>query len=310
MIFTPILISLTLLTTRGCLAAPAALDTSILKQNAQAAQSLNTAFKTLAVTDPCILDQTACISGRFAKCSANETWQTQRCSKGLKCFALPSVTSQGTVETCTSEKNALSIMNAAGVDSIFASDSSNNDGTGSGAAAAAATGTNNPSLTTTTSGDSATATTTIFVTQTIAVAVGDTKTLDSETLTLAPAAASSLLASLSSQGFTASTVSVSSSSATTVSVSGSNGNGNGGAVGGAAETVTAQDGNRAATVVSPPPTQTAECDSVTLTVTVTATPSSTPEASSGDSSGDCSSETVTITAQPASTTSSSKDVSY
>ncbi|KAF8632871.1 hypothetical protein AX17_004719 [Amanita inopinata Kibby_2008] len=97
-------------------ASPTSLDKATLHQNGLDAQKLNAQFKTLKATDPCKEGQEACISHAIARC-ANGSWDTTsgRCSKSQNCFALPSVTSNGTTITCTSHKSALSLFEAVGV---------------------------------------------------------------------------------------------------------------------------------------------------------------------------------------------------
>lgn len=93
--------------------APTALDNQTLLQNAQSAQALNAEFASLSRTDSCTSGQLACIKGSVAECRG-ATWRLERCSEDEKCFALPSVRTNGTFITCTSEASALSIIKACG----------------------------------------------------------------------------------------------------------------------------------------------------------------------------------------------------
>ncbi|KAF5383093.1 hypothetical protein D9615_005072 [Tricholomella constricta] len=98
------------------LAAPTKpLDSATLLKNGQEAQRLNLAFQTMKEADPCTNDEKACMSGGIAACR-NGTWAVPqgRCSKTQDCFALPSVREVGTDVMCTSERNALSAIEATG----------------------------------------------------------------------------------------------------------------------------------------------------------------------------------------------------
>ncbi|CAL1708651.1 unnamed protein product [Somion occarium] len=120
------------------LAAPA-LDSATLIRNGQDAQTLNAEFQQLRATNACNTGQMACINGSFALCQFG-SWKLQPCTDSRKCFAVPSVTSNGTVchvllssillihyhrafqqLVCTSEANALSLINAAGAQGEVAS---------------------------------------------------------------------------------------------------------------------------------------------------------------------------------------------
>ncbi|KAF9457158.1 hypothetical protein BDZ94DRAFT_1203254 [Collybia nuda] len=92
-----------------------ALDNATLLKNGQAAQKLNTLFQAIKETDPCTNEDKACISGGVAVCVQGK-WKTSggQCSATQKCFALPSVREAGTLVTCTSEKSALSAIEASG----------------------------------------------------------------------------------------------------------------------------------------------------------------------------------------------------
>ncbi|CAL1708650.1 unnamed protein product [Somion occarium] len=104
------------------LAAPA-LDSATLIRNGQDAQTLNAEFQQLRATNACNTGQMACINGSFALCQFG-SWKLQPCTDSRKCFAVPSVTSNGTQLVCTSEANALSLINAAGAQGEVASTSS------------------------------------------------------------------------------------------------------------------------------------------------------------------------------------------
>ncbi|CAL1708648.1 unnamed protein product [Somion occarium] len=101
------------------LAAPA-LDSATLIRNGQDAQTLNAEFQQLRATNACNTGQMACINGSFALCQFG-SWKLQPCTDSRKCFAVPSVTSNGTQLVCTSEANALSLINAAGAQGEVAS---------------------------------------------------------------------------------------------------------------------------------------------------------------------------------------------
>ncbi|TFK41509.1 hypothetical protein BDQ12DRAFT_710592 [Crucibulum laeve] len=96
-------------------AAPTALDAATLLRNGQTAQQLNTQFSSLKITDACNAGEQACVEGSIATCTDGK-WDTSkgRCAKSQECFAIPSVSKEGTNLTCTSEKSALSIITASG----------------------------------------------------------------------------------------------------------------------------------------------------------------------------------------------------
>ncbi|KAG6856007.1 hypothetical protein H0H87_008484 [Tephrocybe sp. NHM501043] len=91
------------------------LDNSTMLKNGQAAQKLNVAYQTMNATDACIDDSKACIYGAVASCR-NATWVIGqgKCSKSQQCFALPSTQEAGTIVTCTTQKSAVSAIEATG----------------------------------------------------------------------------------------------------------------------------------------------------------------------------------------------------
>ncbi|KAL0958129.1 hypothetical protein HGRIS_000297 [Hohenbuehelia grisea] len=189
------------------LGAPAALDADLLLKNAQDAQAANTAFKSLKATDDCTTGQTACIGTSSAECVADK-WTITRCARGTQCFALPSVRSQGTIISCTSERNAQSVINAAGAPGDAA------EASGKNGPPAAASSEKAQSASRTAVRSSATAAASPAsgdrnadpVTVTVTVTPSPTLTpvvstdLPSQTLTLPPDEASRLVASLTADG--------------------------------------------------------------------------------------------------------------
>ncbi|KAF8067732.1 hypothetical protein FPV67DRAFT_1153321 [Lyophyllum atratum] len=114
--FTLATVLLAAMTSISVLAAPTQpLDAATLLKNGQNAQKLNVAFQTMKETDPCTDEDKACMSEGVAVCR-NGKWDAAQggCSKTQACFALPSVRETGTLVTCTSEKNALSAIQATG----------------------------------------------------------------------------------------------------------------------------------------------------------------------------------------------------
>ncbi|KAF7323724.1 hypothetical protein MKEN_00593300 [Mycena kentingensis (nom. inval.)] len=118
--------ALTLLATLSLAAAAPlpraeALSAATLLSNAQLAQKLNGQYQTLSLGDACPTEnETACISSNLAKCVSGK-WQPTACPSSLQCLAVPSLRTPGAVVVdCTSEKNALSSMKAAGVDGLVA----------------------------------------------------------------------------------------------------------------------------------------------------------------------------------------------
>lgn len=115
--FTSIFI-LFILTTFVKSAPTPALDAQTLLQNAQAAQQLNAQFQSAnntAATSICNNGDTTCVGNAIATC-VNGQFDTSngQCPATQQCFALPSVTTNGTIIACTSEKSAQSLINAAG----------------------------------------------------------------------------------------------------------------------------------------------------------------------------------------------------
>ncbi|KAG6902052.1 hypothetical protein C0995_005109 [Termitomyces sp. Mi166 len=135
-------ILLTMITSTLVLGAPTkAPDAAMLLENGGAAQKLNTAYQTLKATDPCIDGDKACITGGIVSCQ-NGTWVEGQgaCSKSQACFALPSNQKAGTLVTCTTEKNALSAIEATGATGgIFGNSTATDDTTSSANITAAST---------------------------------------------------------------------------------------------------------------------------------------------------------------------------
>ncbi|KAF5352183.1 hypothetical protein D9758_009225 [Tetrapyrgos nigripes] len=84
-----------------------------LLANGQQAQQLNA--QNLTLDDACSTGDKACISKDIAKC-VNDKWEiTTSCRGTQQCFALPSVKKAGVVNiACTSERTALSLIDATG----------------------------------------------------------------------------------------------------------------------------------------------------------------------------------------------------
>jgi len=107
------------------LSAPTALDKATLLKNAQTAQALNVQFQNMSRTNKCNDGESACIDGQHAACT-NSAWELTRCPGSRKCFALPSIRCPGAFIACTSELNALSIIQGAdGTGEIFSTGGSN-----------------------------------------------------------------------------------------------------------------------------------------------------------------------------------------
>jgi len=194
------------------------LDANTLLQNAQAAQVLNTEFRTLKLTDACTSGQTGCISGALATC-VNNAWTAEQCLTGQQCFALPSVREAGTFVTCTSAATAANIISATGADGGIFAPAAAASGSSSVtapfptlvgsqvAAAAEATATATDTATTTTTGSSTTTTTTTAAESSTTTADESGVTVTTVTVTifasngttLSPAEATSLLSALSAE---------------------------------------------------------------------------------------------------------------
>ena len=180
----------------------------------------------------CAIDgDTTCFQGAIASC-VNGQFDTSQglCPANQQCFALPSVDSNGTVSqipnkyfsrgkfsvllfiyyftqtiTCTSEKIALSLIEAAGATGGIT-------GSGSGGSSTSPSSTSSGGTSTATSlNSSITSTSTalndsvVTVTVTVQVLASSTTTLPTVTQTLSPEEASSLLSSLLAQGGPATT---------------------------------------------------------------------------------------------------------
>ncbi|KAG7440115.1 uncharacterized protein BT62DRAFT_938317 [Guyanagaster necrorhizus] len=174
------------------------LNASALLANGQAAH----------VNDTC--------STTLAQCGDNSQWTTSPCSGSAQCFALPSVRENGTFIQCTSEMDAVSIIDATGTTGgIFGTDADTSDSTTSSA--------NSTDTTSGTDSGSGIVTVTITLTPTATVFVSTEVPV---TTTLSPDEASSLLASLTGMGASVVTdvsatdaeVAESSSAATTISL--------------------------------------------------------------------------------------------
>jgi len=201
-----------LITTFVHSAPTTSLDSATLINNALEAQKLNAQFQTAdsTATGSCNNGDTTCVQGAIASCVNGQFDTSQgRCRPNQQCFALPSVISNGTVITCTSEKNARSLIEAAGATGgITGSDS---DGSSIDPASASSTSSGTTPGTTTSTDSITTPTSTalndsvVTVTVTVQVLPSGTTTLPSVTQTLSPEQASSLLSSLLANGGTATT---------------------------------------------------------------------------------------------------------
>lgn len=190
------------------------LNATELLNNALQAQQLNAQFQSSnsTLTGPCTNGATTCAQNAIATCvngqfdSSNGT-----CSTTQQCFALPSVTTNGTTIACTSEKSAQSLINAAGASGGVTGSGSGNSTSSINPASASSTssGANAPE-TTTSDPDCMTTTTTTTTVDTptptaasasvVTVTVTVTPSLTSVTQTLSPEQASAVLASLLGQG--------------------------------------------------------------------------------------------------------------
>ncbi|KAM6492558.1 hypothetical protein JOM56_012282 [Amanita muscaria] len=123
-------------------------NNATLFANGLEAQRLNAQFKMLRPSDSCPIDgQKACIPSHstIALCKSGK-WHTTSppCLATLNCFAIPLLTTTGTIITCTSLKSAESILSSVGVTGGIAGSNStsspdNNNG-GKGANATMTTG--------------------------------------------------------------------------------------------------------------------------------------------------------------------------
>jgi len=178
-------------------APTAALDAATLLQNAQEAQQLNAQFQSAngTTSGSCNNGDTTCVKNAIATC-VNGQFDTSngRCAATQRCFALPSVKSNGTILACTSKKSAQSLINASGATGGI---------TGSGKSGALTASMHPTSASSTLNGTIASATpagTESVVTVTVTLTPSVPITLSSVTQTLSPDQASSLLSSLLAGG--------------------------------------------------------------------------------------------------------------
>lgn len=157
------------------LAAPVniTISSDTFLQNGQAAQQLNAEFQNLTINDQCQSGQQACIAGAQATCNTGGAWEAVECPTNTECFALPNKKSNGTNLKCTSEQDALSLIQDTGAQGGIFGDNSNGTDSGSNGATA---------------------------TVTIIVSPSTTQTIDPQTTTLDSVGVNSLLSSLQSGG--------------------------------------------------------------------------------------------------------------
>jgi len=173
-----------------------ALDVATLLKNGQEAQKLNAQFQTIKLSDACGGTglTTACVGNAISNC-VNNAWDSTNgtCSKSQQCFAIPNVQSDGTILSCTSEKSALSIINATGAKGGIAGA----DASGSTDARDPPTSSNPSSSSSVAQPSGATPVPTVTVTVTIAPAA---TTLPATIITLSPQEASGAISSILGQG--------------------------------------------------------------------------------------------------------------
>jgi len=112
--FIPFLLALTTFVRS---APTASLSAATLLNNAQEAQQLNAQFQSAnsTATGSCTNGEITCVQDAIASCVNGQFDASNgRCPAAEQCFAIPSVKSSGTIITCTSEKSAQSLINAAG----------------------------------------------------------------------------------------------------------------------------------------------------------------------------------------------------
>jgi len=203
--------SLFILTTFVQSAPTTSLDSATLLNNALEAQRLNAQFQTAnsTATGSCTNGDTTCVQDAIATCVNGQFDASKgRCPASQKCFALPSVNSNGTTIACTSEKSALSLIKAAGATGDVTgsgSGSSINPASASFTLSGAATPTSMNAITPTSIAPNDS-----VVTVTVTLIASSTTTLPPVTQTLSPEQAASLLSSVLDEGGpTSSTVTVS-----------------------------------------------------------------------------------------------------
>ncbi|KIM42152.1 hypothetical protein M413DRAFT_444619 [Hebeloma cylindrosporum] len=185
-------------------APTAALDAATLLKNGQEAQNLNAQFKTIKLSDACGGTglTAACVGNAISNC-VNNAWNSTNgaCSKSQQCFAIPNVQSNGTTLTCTSEKNALSVINASGakggIAGADASGSTNGTDSSSSSDPSSSSTAVEPSGATPSPSPESSATPTVTVTVTV---TPNATTLPATIRTLSPQEASSALSSILAQG--------------------------------------------------------------------------------------------------------------
>ncbi|KAF9480966.1 hypothetical protein BDN70DRAFT_992325 [Pholiota conissans] len=169
------------------LSLPASLvANSDLAADGQSAQSLNAQFRTLTTSSPCGNLTQACVDNSIATCK-NDKWDASNaCLQTQSCFAVPDFKNGGATLTCTSQKNALSLIAASGATGGI---------TGTDSNASNSSGSTNSKAATMTRGSASKERVTVTVTRTL------TKPTDfSATRTIAPQEASSIISSLLADG--------------------------------------------------------------------------------------------------------------
>ncbi|EJD46299.1 hypothetical protein AURDEDRAFT_144660 [Auricularia subglabra TFB-10046 SS5] len=87
-------------------------DSATLPSLAAQAKELNTKFDGLRLADACTTGEKACVQGTSATCVDGQ-WDGDDCPNGMRCFALPNLSQNAVVLTCTSKTDAKSRIDAA-----------------------------------------------------------------------------------------------------------------------------------------------------------------------------------------------------
>jgi hypothetical protein len=111
--FSSLLVAIFAISVARCAPAP---NSTVFTDNARQAQQFNAKFLNLKATDACQAGETACVGGNIAKCVAGKFVASEQCPDGRECLAIPNIQTPGTSLVCTTERNVLGLLTAAGVD--------------------------------------------------------------------------------------------------------------------------------------------------------------------------------------------------
>jgi len=190
LVSTPFVLSRPTLLPRRDVGGGDVIDPILVANNALEAQTLNSEFGNMTISDPCTNGDVACIGGALAAC-AGGAWETQNCPSDLTCLAAPSLTDTGVIVSCTTQADVDSLINAAGgVTDSSCDDPTNVTSTADNNATCTETGSLGPIVTGGAGSNNGVVTVTVTLNPT------DATTLPPVTNTIDPTQAASILSSL------------------------------------------------------------------------------------------------------------------